>query len=129
MARTPKLLLLALTACLGLAGCYADQKKQLAACEASATRTGEGQPLRSIESCMDQAGYSFVGYANTDRPTVECDLPSVIRGNPSPTARPRCASSPRGRWRFASIASRCRCGTRLRSRFFRPRFQTPPENS
>ena len=96
MARTPKLLLLALTACLGLAGCYADQKKQLAACEASATRTGEGQPLRSIESCMDQAGYSFVGYANTDRPTVECDLPSVIRGTPSTDGTAAMCFQPKG---------------------------------
>lgn len=80
MARTPTFLLLALAACLCLSGCYADQKKQLAACEASAVRGGEGQPLRSIQSCMDQTGYRFVGYANADGPTVICDLPAVIRG-------------------------------------------------
>ena len=78
---------LLLTLCLPLllAGCYSDQKKQLADCEAGATRTGDGQPLRSIQACMDTHGYNFVGYANADRPTIVCDLPAVIRGVPSAT--------------------------------------------
>ena len=63
-----------------LAGCYSDQKKQLAACEASAVRTGGGQPLKSILACMDSHGYNFVGYANPGGETVVCDLPAVIRG-------------------------------------------------
>ncbi len=96
MARTPIFLLLALPACLALSGCYADQKKQLAACEASATRTGEGQPLRSIQSCMDQAGYSFVGYASTDGPTVICDLPAVIRGAASADGTDAMCFQPKG---------------------------------
>jgi hypothetical protein len=87
MAPSPKLPLIAspvcLALCLALAGCYADQTNQLAACEARATRSGDGQPLKSIQSCMDGNGYSFVGYANPDGLTVDCDLPAVIRGVPS----------------------------------------------
>ena len=77
--------LLALTALLALAGCYSDQKKQLASCEVTATRTGDGQPLRSIRQCMDTNGYAFVGFANTQAETVECDMPAIIQGQPSPT--------------------------------------------
>ena len=80
MVRTAYLFLLLLPLSAGLAGCYSDQKKQLAACEASASHSGEGQPLKSIQACMDQNGYSFVGYANPYGLTVECDLASVIRG-------------------------------------------------
>jgi len=69
-----------------LAGCYSDQKNQLQACEASATRKGDGEPLRSIISCMDKAGYNFVGYANTMKETVICDLPAVIQGRFTNTA-------------------------------------------
>ena len=76
-------LLLALGAALALAGCYSDQKKQLSQCEGGAARTGSGQPLRSIRACMDRAGYDFVGFANPDGMTVECDLASVIQGKPS----------------------------------------------
>jgi hypothetical protein len=83
MARIPTLLLLTLPALLALQGCYADQKSQLVSCEASATRTGPGQPLRSIQSCMDNAGYRFVGYANPGGLTIDCDLPAVIRGEAS----------------------------------------------
>lgn len=77
--------ILALSALLALAGCYSDQKKQLAQCESGATRTGNGQPLKSIRSCMDQNGYNFVGFANIQGETVECDLPAVIQGQPSQT--------------------------------------------
>jgi hypothetical protein len=100
MARPHPLLLfvppVTLALCLGLSGCYSDQKKQLAACEASATRTGGGQPLRSIQACMDQAGYSFVGYARADGPTVDCDLPAVIRGTASPDGTDAMCFQPKG---------------------------------
>jgi hypothetical protein len=87
MRRIQQLLppILALGLCLALAGCYSDQKKQLAQCEASATRTGNGQPLKSIRSCMDENGYRFVGFANTMAETVQCDLPAIIQGKPSET--------------------------------------------
>jgi hypothetical protein len=78
-----------------LAGCYSGQKKQLTACEAGATRTGSGQPLRSIQACMDSHGYEFVGYANPDGETVICDLPAVIQGRESNTAA--LCFQPRGR--------------------------------
>ncbi|HWC62723.1 MAG TPA: hypothetical protein VG501_03810, partial [Rhizomicrobium sp.] len=71
---------------LGLAGCYADQKKQLQACESSASRSGPGEPLKSIQACMDTAGYAFVGYANPNGETVVCDLPAVIQGRFTNTA-------------------------------------------
>jgi hypothetical protein len=83
MARPQLLILLVLP--LLLAGCYSDQKKQLASCKASATRTGTGQPFKSIQACMDKAGYNFVGYANPGGETVVCDLPAVIQGTPSAT--------------------------------------------
>ena len=90
-------LLLALAAALALGGCYADQKKQLAGCEAGATHTGSGQPLRSIRACMDQAGYNFVGFANPDGMTVECDLPAVIQGQPSPLGTDAQCFEPKGK--------------------------------
>jgi hypothetical protein len=84
MARLRFFVILALP--LLLAGCYSDQKKQLQACEASAPRTGDGQPLRSIQACMDKAGYNCVGYANPSGETVICDLPAVIQGRFTNTA-------------------------------------------
>ena len=84
MTRAPFMIFAGLALCLALSGCFAGQKKQLALCEASATRTGDGEPLRSIQACMDKAGYSFVGYANTDGTALVCDLPAVIRGQTSP---------------------------------------------
>jgi len=90
-------LLLALGALLALSGCYSDQKKQLASCETEAIRTGSGQPLRSIRACMDQAGYNFVGFANPDGETVECDLPSVIQGKPSDIGTDGQCFEPKGR--------------------------------
>jgi hypothetical protein len=94
MARTRLLLLLVLP--LFLAGCYADQKKQLAACEVSATRTGEGQPLKSIQACMDSHGYNFVGYAVPGGETVVCDLPAVIRGKASASGTDALCFEPKG---------------------------------
>ena len=79
-----------------LTGCYSDQKKQLAACEASATRTGLGQPLTSIQACMDTHGYRFVGYANPDGPTIVCDLPAVIRGERSADGSDAMCFEPKG---------------------------------
>jgi hypothetical protein len=90
-------LLLALGAALALCGCYSDQKKQLAGCEAGATRAGSGQPLRSIRTCMDQAGYNFVGFANPDGETVECDLASVIQGKPSALGTDAQCFEPKGK--------------------------------
>jgi hypothetical protein len=89
-------LLLGLALPLLLAGCYSDQKKQLATCEAGATRTGNGQPLKSIQACMDNHGYNFVGYANPDGETIICDLPAIIRGSPSATGTDALCFEPKG---------------------------------
>ena len=88
MARLRFFVLLTLPVALPLllAACYSDQKRQLQACEASAPRTGPGQPLKAIQICMDQAGYNFVGYANPTGETVICDLPAVIQGRFTNTA-------------------------------------------
>ncbi len=63
---------------LPLAGCFADQKAQLAACEASAPKTGAGQPFQSIRGCMDRAGYRFTGWDDG----VVCGLGAVVKGRP-----------------------------------------------
>jgi hypothetical protein len=94
MARPGFLLLFALP--FLLAGCYSDQKKQLASCEAGASHAGTGQPLKSIQACMDQARYRFVGYANPDGPTVVCDLPAVIQGRPSADGTDALCFEPKG---------------------------------
>lgn len=91
------LVLLAFSAALALTGCYSDQKKQLAECRASATREGPGQPLKSIRACMDEHGYKFVGFANTQGPTVDCDLPAIIQGVPSQTGKDAMCFEPKGR--------------------------------
>ena len=61
---------------LPLAGCFADQKAQLATCETAAPRTGAGQPFQSIRNCMDQAGYRFIGWDDG----VVCGLGAVVKG-------------------------------------------------
>ncbi len=61
---------------LPLAGCFADQKTRLTACEAGAPKTGAGQPFKAIQSCMDQAGYRFIGWNDG----VVCGLSAVIKG-------------------------------------------------
>ena len=81
---------------LFLAGCYADQKKQLAGCEASATRVGDGQPLKSIQACMAAHDYNFVGYAVPGGETVVCDLPAVIRGKASADGTDALCFEPKG---------------------------------
>jgi hypothetical protein len=83
MSRIPVLMTVIPLLCLCLSGCYSDQKKQLAACQGMITHKGEGEPLRTVQTCMDKAGYDFVGYANPDGLTVICDLPALIRGEPS----------------------------------------------
>ncbi len=94
MARLQLLLILALP--LLLAGCYSDQRKQLADCEASAAHTGDGQPFKSILACMDGHGYNFVGYAVAGGPTVVCDLPAVIQGKPSADGTAALCFEPKG---------------------------------
>lgn len=70
--------LLPLLLLLPLAGCFSDQKQQLMACEASAPRTGQGQPFKAIQSCMDQAGYRFIGWDSG----VVCGMAAVVKGQP-----------------------------------------------
>jgi hypothetical protein len=94
MVRARLFLLIALP--LLLAGCYSDQKRQLASCEASATRSGAGQPLKSVQACMDSNGYNFVGYANPSGETIVCDLPAVIRGAASADGTDALCFEPKG---------------------------------
>jgi hypothetical protein len=61
---------------LPLAGCFSDQKAKLSACEVTAPRTGLGQPLKSIQGCMEQAGYRFIGWDDG----VVCNMTAVTRG-------------------------------------------------
>lgn len=61
---------------LPLAGCFSDQKAQLTACEATAPRTGAGEPFRTIQSCMDKAGYRFIGWNDG----VVCGMSALVRG-------------------------------------------------
>jgi len=63
---------------LPLAGCFADQKSQLAACESSAPKSGAGQPFQSVRACMDTAGYRFIGWDDS----VVCGLGAVVKGQP-----------------------------------------------
>ena len=74
MARIRHLLPLLLA--LPLAGCFSDQKVQLATCETAAPKTGSGQPFQSIRGCMDQAGYRFIGWDDG----VTCGLGAVVQG-------------------------------------------------
>jgi hypothetical protein len=61
---------------LPLAGCFSGQKAKLSACEIAAPRTGLGQPLKSIQGCMGQAGYRFIGWDDG----VVCNMTAVTRG-------------------------------------------------
>lgn len=69
---------------LPLAGCYADQKSQLAVCEKAAgqnpSHSAPGQPFKLIQTCMDQAGYRFIGWNDG----VVCDMSAVVQGVMSP---------------------------------------------
>jgi len=77
--------LLPLLLLLPLAGCFGDQQKQLAACEADAAHAfphaAPGQPLKSIQACMEKAGYRFIGWNDG----VVCDMNALIRGKLSAT--------------------------------------------
>ncbi len=63
-----------------LAGCSGSQRNQLAACDSEAAaqfpKPVAGQPLKAIQSCMDKAGYRFIGWNDG----VVCDMASLIRG-------------------------------------------------
>ena len=76
---------LALPLALALGGCLADQNKQLASCEIQANsqypHPTPGQPFKAVQSCMAQAGYTFIGW----KEGVVCDMGAVIRGRPSAT--------------------------------------------
>ena len=88
--------LLSLLVLLPLAGCYADQKAQLGACEKiadrSSSRTAPGQPFKQIQSCMDRAGYRFIGWNDG----VVCDMASVVQGRMSPTSSGAECFEPKG---------------------------------
>jgi len=77
---------------LPLAGCFSDQKARLSACEASATRTGPGQPFKSIQGCMDQAGYRFIGWDDG----VVCGMGAVIKGQPQADGSDALCFEPKG---------------------------------
>jgi hypothetical protein len=96
MTRLPPLLLFAPLLCLPLAGCYADQKQQLASCEAAAPRTGENQPFTAIRACMDKAGYRWIAWDYASGTEVECDMGAVIKGQPSATGTDAVCFEPKG---------------------------------
>ena len=93
MTGRPFVLLLLL---LPLMGCYADQKDQLAACEKTAAgsplRRAPGQPFKQIQSCMDRAGYRFIGWNDG----VVCDMNAVVQGTVSPTGSGAECFEPKG---------------------------------
>ena len=81
---------------LPLAGCYSDQAEQLATCQADAVRAFPkplpGQRLKSTQSCMDQAGYRFIGWNDG----VVCDMAAVVQGKMSPTGSGAECFEPKG---------------------------------
>jgi hypothetical protein len=101
MARPRLLALLAVvipSLAVGLSGCYADQKKQLAACEAGAPHKGEGQPLKAILACMDKGGYRFIARDVVNGESVVCDIGSVIQGQASADGTDAMCFEPRDWW-------------------------------
>lgn len=94
MSRMRAIFLLLLA--LPLTGCYADQKKQLAACEVNAARQFPrpvpGQPFKAVKDCMSAAGYRFIGW-NTG---IVCDMGAVVRGKPSATGTDALCFEPAG---------------------------------
>src|ERR1700744_5927310 len=82
--------LLPLFLALPLAGCFAGQQKQLAACEASAhasfPKPVPGQPFKAIQACMSDAGYNFIGWNDG----VVCDMGAVVQGKSSATGAVIC---------------------------------------
>jgi hypothetical protein len=95
-ARMTRYRLLFLAPLLLLAGCYSDQKKQLAMCETGAPHTGKDQPLKSIQACMDKAGYGFIAWDYSSGTQVDCDLGSIIKGVPSPLGTDAQCFQPKG---------------------------------
>jgi hypothetical protein len=81
---------------LPLTGCYADQKTQLAACEKTADRgppnDATGEPFKHIQSCMDGAGYRFIGWNDG----VVCDMGAVVKGQTSATGTDAECFEPKG---------------------------------
>ena len=93
MSRT-KLLVVAFLL-LPLAGCYSDQKKQLAQCEASAPQSqAPGVAQKAITACMDKAGYRFSAW-DTDN-EVQCDMAAIVRGQPSADGTDALCFEPKG---------------------------------
>lgn len=94
MSRIRAIFLLLLA--LPLAGCYTDQKKQLATCEVNAARAFPrpvpGQPFKTIKACMSAAGYDFIGW-NTG---IVCDMGAVVRGQASATGTDAMCFEPAG---------------------------------
>lgn len=81
---------------LPLAGCYADQKARLAACEKAAdqhlSHAAPGEPFKQIQTCMDKAGYRFIGWNDG----VVCDMAAVVQGRMSPTGSGAECFEPKG---------------------------------
>jgi hypothetical protein len=77
---------------LPLAGCFSDQKAKLGACELAAPRTGPGQPFKSIQGCMDQAGYNFIGWNDG----VVCGMSTLVRGRPAADGTDALCFEPKG---------------------------------
>lgn len=71
---------LSLLLVLPLAGCFSDQQKQLASCEADGVaafpKPKPGQIFKFSQSCMDKAGYRFIGWNEG----VVCDMGALVRG-------------------------------------------------
>lgn len=81
---------------LPLAGCYSGQQKQLAACRAASPAGKPGEPLRSIQACMDKAGYRFVAWDTHNEKQIECDMISLVRGTPSTDGTDALCFEPKG---------------------------------
>jgi hypothetical protein len=65
---------------LPLAGCFAGQRDQLASCQQQAAAANPhpkpGQLLKAAQTCMDKAGYNFIGWNDG----VVCDMGALTRG-------------------------------------------------
>ena len=79
-------LLVPLLLLLPLAGCYGGQQEQLASCQADAARAfpkpTPGQPMKSLQACMDKAGYRFIGWNDG----IVCGIGPLIRGQSGESA-------------------------------------------
>ncbi len=77
---------------LPLAGCFSDQKAQLRTCEASAPRTGLGEPFKTTKSCMENAGYRFIGWNDG----VVCGMRALVQGQPMADGTDALCFEPKG---------------------------------